>query len=57
MSEGEEWEKDKPVTFKIPNHMFAAIEELISEGYYENRSQIIRDAIDRLLQEELGNNE
>ncbi len=57
MSESEEWEKDKPVTFKIPNHMFAAIEELILEGYYENRSQIIRDAIDRLLQEELGNSQ
>jgi len=49
----ENWEKDKPVTFKIPDHMFEAMEELISEGFYKNRSEIIRDAIDQLLREEL----
>lgn len=42
-----------PLTFKMPSKMLEMIEEIIKSGEYETRAELIRDAIQKLIDWEL----
>jgi len=44
------------VTIKLPESLLDAIDELVRQGKYMNRSDVIRHAVRRLLEEELWGN-
>ncbi len=43
-----------PLTFKIPSKMLETIEEIIKRGEYKTKADLIRDAIQKLIDWELG---
>jgi Predicted transcriptional regulators containing the CopG/Arc/MetJ DNA-binding domain and a metal-binding domain len=46
----------RTVTVKLPESLLDAIDELVRQGKYMNRSDVIRHAVRRLLEEELWGN-
>ncbi len=43
-----------PLTFKIPIHMLKKMERLIENGEYVTKADLIRDAIQKLINWELN---
>lgn len=46
-------DKLKPLTFKVPKFMYDKMEEMIEAGAYESRADLIREAIQRLIEWEM----
>ncbi|MHA2028649.1 MAG: ribbon-helix-helix domain-containing protein [Candidatus Kariarchaeaceae archaeon] len=43
-----------PLTFKIPLEMLRMMDEIIASGEYSTKADLIRDAIQKLIDWELG---
>ena len=43
-----------PLTFKIPGWMLKKMERMIEEGEYDTKAELIRDAIQKLIDWELS---
>ena len=40
-------DKLKPMTFKVPKFMQLKMQELVANGHYESRAELIREAIQK----------
>jgi len=46
-------DKLKPLTFKVPQYMLLKMEEMVKKGAYDSRAELIREAIQKLIDWEL----
>ncbi|MHA2503885.1 MAG: ribbon-helix-helix domain-containing protein [Candidatus Kariarchaeaceae archaeon] len=45
--------KLKPLTFKAPKFMIDKIDQMIESGLYKNKAELIRDAIQKMIEWEM----
>lgn len=46
-------DKLKPMTFKVPKFMQLKMQELVANGHYESRAELIREAIQKMINWEM----